>query len=332
MAHEVTQRADGRYEAAYAFEPAWHGNGTVVSHLMTSEEIIKEALLDWGVEQFPMYAHGFTEDGTPMQIEIPNQFANVRSDTKDFLGIVSDRYQVVENAKAFEFVDALHQDGIIKYDAAGSLRGGKIVWLLAHMPEEFQLTAEDKLEKYILFQTAHDGTRAVRVLPTSVRVVCMNTLTLATTDETKGLTIRHKGNIMDKLDEAKLAITEVNKRFESFHNIAQKLMEVPFDLQKLEAFANILVPDEPGKKNTRRIRQRESILAAFTDGPQNLPGVRGTAWAAFNAVTQHVDHNSSYHGKNNPETWRENRMDSLLMGANARFKQSALNLLVQAVA
>lgn len=337
MSHEITIRADGTAEAAYALKPAWHGLGTVIDHAMNSEEAIRLAQLNWDVEQCPVYAHKVNEDAAgnivPQYIEIPKQVANIRKDNGRVLGIVSERYALVQNQQAFDFTDGLHQDGIIKYEACGSLKGGQIVWLLARMPNEFQVAANDKLAQYILFSTAHDGTKAVNIRPVDIRVVCWNTWSAATGDE-KGLSIKHRGNIMERLDEARGIITKVQKKFDAHHAAAEKLVKVSFNVTRLQALVEILLPKENNLNDTRRQHLREAIMLAFTDGPQNLPEIRGTAWAAFNAVTQVIDHCPivSYKGKHNidPISMRESRMESLMMGSNARFKESAFNLVCNA--
>jgi phage/plasmid-like protein (TIGR03299 family) len=332
MSDFVTQRADGSREAAFNRKPPWWDRGYKCSdHAMTSEEIQKVAQIDWLVEQHPIFIHRVEEvDGKPITVhqQIPGQLANIRSDNQFHLGNVSEKYKVVQNKEAFDFVDQLHMDGIVKYESAGSLKGGKFVWMLAKMPQEFEVVAGDKLEQYILFTTAHDGSRAVRVMPTSVRVVCWNTLSLATANESKGLSIRHKGNIFDKLADAKKCIMTAKDKFNRFHEKAQRLTEVAFDIEQLEALTKLLIPREKGKNDTRRAKARASIMAAFTDDPQNIDGVRGTAWAAFNAITQHVDHESGYKGKNT-DAKAEARMESVLFGANARFKTNALKAVAE---
>jgi len=325
----VTERANGQREAAFAFKPPWWDVGfKVTDHAMTSEEIRQKALIDWLVEQHPVYVHRVDENHQVIHQQVDGQVANCRSDNNEILGIVSEKYKVVQNFEAFDFVDSLHMDGIIKYESAGSLKGGKFVWMLAKMPQEFEVVAGDKLEQYILFTTAHDGSRAVRVLPTSVRVVCWNTLSLATAKESKGLSIRHKGNIMDKLDDARKCIMTAQNKFDEFHQTARKLATAKFDIKQLKGMTELLFPREKGKNDTRRAKARASILSAFTDDPQNIDGVRGTAWAAFNAITQHVDHNSGYKGSNTAEK-AEAKMDSVLLGANSRLKTNALGIMSQ---
>ena len=332
MADNVTKRADGSREAAFHRHAPWWDQGYKCSDIaMNGEQMQKEAQIDWLVEQHQLYIHRVEEqpDGTKKVIhqQIPG-LANIRGDNFFHLGNVSEKYKVVQNCEAFDFVDALHQDGIIKYESAGSLKGGKFVWMLAKMPQEFEVVAGDKLEQYILFTTAHDGSRAVRVMPTSVRVVCQNTLSLATANESKGLSIRHKGNIFDKLADAKKCIMTSDAKFKKFHEDAQRLTTVTFDVEQLKAMTELLIPREKGKNDTRRAKARASILSNFTDDPQNIDGVRGTAWAAFNAITQHVDHNSGYKGSNTAAK-AEARMDSVLFGANARLKTNSLKAVMQ---
>ena len=117
-----------------------------------------------------------------------------------------------------------------------------------------------------------------------------------------------------------------NSKFNQFHEDAQKLTTVKFDIDQLKGMTELLFPREKGKNDTRRAKARASIMAAFTDDPQNIDGVRGTAWAAFNAITQHVDHHSGYKGSNTAEK-NEARMDSVLFGANSRLKATALKLM-----
>lgn len=328
MSHEITERADGTAEAAYAMVPAWHGLGTVVDHAMTSEEAIQLAHLDWEVEQYPLVARRARGEAI-LDIDVTGKVANVRTDCQRVLGLVSKQYTIVQNAEAFAFVDALHQDGIIKYESAGSLKGGRVVWLLARMPQEFEVAAGDRLQQFILFSTSHDGSQAVRCLPTSVRVVCWNTYSSATAGEPWGITIRHMGDLSARIDEARRAVMHVGRAFDDYHETAQRLTETTVDMERLEAYVNVLFPDEKGLNNWHRQHMRQAIIQAFSDGPQMVPSIRGTAWAAFNSVTQVVDHQSLYRarGTDGPA---ENRMISTVFGSNAALKRSALDLAVSA--
>jgi phage/plasmid-like protein (TIGR03299 family) len=221
MAHELSITKDGQAEAFFALTPAWHGLGTVVDDAPTSADAIRLAHLEWQVEQRPIYTDTAqqTLGGGPDKAKVAGWVANVRRDTGDVLGVVSDRYMPVQNAEAFGFCDGLLADGIIRYESAGAMRGGKVVWLLARMPERTDEVAEgDTLHRFILFTNTHDGSRAALVLPTSVRVVCMNTLRLALgRGRGTALKIRHTGEIGDKLEAARQAVGIVNTLFDARH-------------------------------------------------------------------------------------------------------------------
>ena len=153
----------------YVREKPWHGLGTEVSEAPASLDALVYAGLDWRVEQKEVY----TEDGTP----IPGYKVNVRSTDHAALGIVSDRYKVVQNEAAFQFTDDLLGEGVT-YETAGALQGGRKVWLLARMPQRYVI-AGDEITPYMVFMNSHDGSSGVKVAMTPIRVVCQNTLNLA---------------------------------------------------------------------------------------------------------------------------------------------------------
>ena len=153
----------------YVRNVPWHGLGTRVMEAPASSEALKLAGLDWKVLQEPVY----TENGELIR----GYKANVRDTDRKVLGVVTDRYKVVQNQDAFAFTDALLGQGV-RYETAGSLMGGKKVWLLAHMPREYIISGE-RISPYLVFSNTHDGSGAVKVAVTPIRVVCSNTLNLA---------------------------------------------------------------------------------------------------------------------------------------------------------
>lgn len=153
----------------YVREKPWHGLGTEVSEAPASLDALVYAGLDWRVEQEKVC----TEDGVP----IPGYKVNVRSTDHAPLGIVSDRYKVVQNEDDFQFTDDLLGEGVT-YETAGALQGGRKVWLLARMPQRYVI-AGDEITPYMVFMNSHDGSSGVKVAMTPIRVVCQNTLNLA---------------------------------------------------------------------------------------------------------------------------------------------------------
>lgn len=151
-------------------EKPWHGLGTIVKEAPDSGEALRLAGLDWEVVQSPI----FTNHG-----KVEGYKANVRNTDGQVLGVVTDRYRVVQNTEAFAFTDALLGEGV-HYETAGSLMGGRKVWLLARLPREF-IIAGERISPYLVFSNTHDGSGAVRVAVTPIRVCCNNTLNLALT-------------------------------------------------------------------------------------------------------------------------------------------------------
>jgi phage/plasmid-like protein (TIGR03299 family) len=164
MAHEIATTADGRAAMFYTGEPPWHGLGTRLDNPATAAEAITAAGLDFTVELTRLT----TIDGIP----VPQRVAVVRSDTQDVLGVVSPAYVPVQNRQAFGFLDAIAAEGGIRYHTAGALRRGERVWLLGKLPGEIRVKdSDDVTEKYLLLSNSHDGSSALRVYFTPVRVV-----------------------------------------------------------------------------------------------------------------------------------------------------------------
>ena len=153
MAHQISM-FDGVGEAAFALRPAWHGLGRTLDYVPDSEAMIEAAHLGWSVGARPLV----TCDGR----SVPGYFATVREDTGAVLGVVSDRYKVVQNRDAFDFLDSLLQDGVLRYESAGALKGGRVVWALARMPSDDEIAPGDVSRRYILFSTTHDGSGSVQ--------------------------------------------------------------------------------------------------------------------------------------------------------------------------
>ena len=182
----------------------WHYEETkdhvrLIQEAPNSREALVAAGLDWNVVSTPVYQ----ENG----LLIPGYKANVRDRDNMVLGIVSERYKVVQNAEAFEFTDSLVGDtefGEVRYETAGSLCNGKKVWLLAKMPTRKVL--DDDVDPYICFANSFDGSGAVQVCATPIRVVCANTMNLALNTAKRKWSTKHVGNMQSKLEEARMCL------------------------------------------------------------------------------------------------------------------------------
>ena len=187
-------------------ETPWHGLGRIIMDAPASREALELADLDWQVESRNIYS------GTGAMI--PGYRANVRSTDEAVLGVVSDRYRIVQNEEAFQFTDDLLGEGVT-YETAGSLQGGKKVWMLARLPRKY-LIAGDQVEPYLVIFNSHDGSSGVKVAMTPIRVVCQNTLNLALNTAKRSWTARHTENVLLRVQDARETLQlDSNKLYEN---------------------------------------------------------------------------------------------------------------------
>ena len=266
----------------YVRETPWHGLGTRVKEAPSSKDALIYAGLDWKVIQEPVY--------TESQELIEGYKANVRDSDRRVLGVVTDRYKVIQNEEAFAFTDALLGEGV-RYETAGSLQGGKKVWMLARMPHEYIITGE-RISPYLLFSNTHDGSGAIKVALTPIRVVCNNTLNLALSTAKRSWSMIHAGDIQGKLQEAKDTLLLADRYMDSlgkeFENLRMKSMT---DKQVMEYIEVLLPVEEDGTmKQKRNIEHlREDLKMRYFDAP-DLQDVGKNAYRFINAVSDFATH------------------------------------------
>lgn len=266
----------------YTREKPWHGLGTRVEEAPTSKEALELAGLNWKVLQKPIY----TSSGELIE----GYKANVRNTDQNVLGIVTDRYKVVQNDEAFKFTDNLLGAGV-RYETAGSLQDGKRIWLLAKLPHEYIIGGE-QISPYLVFTNTHDGSGAIKVAVTPVRVVCSNTLNLALTTAKRSWSAVHTGNINVKMDEARETLQLANKYMsclgKEFNNLQQKKISE----RKVLEFIEELIPEPENasfqqKRNVARLR--EDMKRRYFDAP-DLKDLGNTAYRFVNAVSDFATH------------------------------------------
>lgn len=262
-----------------AREVPWHGLGTQVSDVLTAAEAITTGGLDWRVDMRPI----FTLADDDRKVLIPEKMAVVRDTDKSVLGVVGKNYVPFQNVEAFEFFDNLVDSGEAKYETAGSLRDGRWVWLTAKVPSHIEIGGIDPVEMYLLLSTSHDGTKSIQVSVTPVRVVCMNTLNLALSTATRRWSVRHLSNAANRLQEARDTIGLTFTYMDTFQMEAEALLSQKFSDREMSSMLDELLPDLP-----RTDQVKEIIVATFKESP-TLETVRGTKWAALNAVGEYYD-------------------------------------------
>lgn len=258
----------------------WHGLGTAVAEAPTSADALRLAGLDWDVVQKPVSADG---------IEIPGYYANVRSSDNRALGIVSNRYKIVQNKDAFAFTDALLGEGVT-YETAGSLKNGKTIWLLGKMEGSHILG--DAVEPYLCFTNSHDGSGAVNVCMTPVRVVCNNTLNLALNTASRRWSTRHIGDISSKMEEAKNTLAMANNYMKYLDEEADKLANQKITDSEIEAILEEIFPiddeHDTDRKKTNMLEARNQIMICYMS--PDIQKFLGTKYGFVNAVADWCDH------------------------------------------
>jgi len=279
----------------------WHGLGTKVDEAPTSADALRLAGLDWTVDQKNIQLCGGAK--------IQNYKANVRSSDGQVLGIVSDRYKIVQNNEAFEFTDSII-GGDVRYETAGSLNGGKKIWLLAKLPETE--IAGDKTEPYMCFSNTHDGSGAIRVCMTPVRVVCSNTLNLALDTAKRAWSVRHTGDLQSKMHEARICLQMANAYMGELAKEADRLANTTVTRAQLDQILDELFPiDESSsqreKKNVKKLKD-EFMVCYFAP---DILKFRGTAWGAVNAMSDMISHNAP---RRKTANYRENNWGRIMDG------------------
>lgn len=285
-------------------EKPWHGLGIMVEESPTSADAIKLAGLDWTVEGKPV----FTESG----IQIPGYVANTRSSDDSILGIVSERYKVVQNIDAFEFTDSLVESDDVRYETAGSLKNGKVIWLLAKMPNTKVL--DDEFEPYVCFANSHDGSAAIKVCCTPIRVVCANTLNLALTTAKRSWSTKHMGDIQSKLSEARYTLGLANEYMTNLKAEAENLAAQKITNEEINKYFDILFPITPetSKRRIRNIQEfKENYFRCYNMA--DIANYKGTKWGAINAMTDLVDHVAP---SRMTDTYQENNWYNIMNGHN----------------
>lgn len=264
-------------------EKPWHGLGTIVAEAPDSKTALEISGLDWNVIQKDIT----TADSNGI---IPGFKANVRDSDDSVLGIVTDRYKVVQNSEAFAFTDALLGEGV-RYETAGSLQGGRKVWMLAQLPHQYIINGEE-ITPFIVFMNSHDGSGAIKVAMTPVRVVCSNTLNLALATAKRCWSCNHTGDIDGKMDEARDTLLYAGRYMAEFGKSFDRLNQMKLTDSRVMDFINELIPENDGASFQQRrniLKLREDMKCRYFDAP-DLQGVGKNAYRFVNAVSDFATH------------------------------------------
>lgn len=295
----------------YLREKPWHGLGTRVEEALTSADALRIAGLDWEIQGKPVY----DENGKP----IPGYVANTRNTDGSVMGIVSNRYSAIQNGAAFEFTDSLVGEGIT-YETAGSLKGGRKIWLLGRMPERYILG--DKVEPYICFTNTHDGSGAVRACMTPIRVVCNNTLNMALQGAQRAWSTPHRGNIQMRLEEARQTLQLADQYMTRLDEEADRLANEKLTEGEVEHILDTMyaLPETATERQKKTAEDAKSEIVVCMLRP-DIAQFLGTKWGFLNAVADHVGHTAPVRQTRNYEA---NRWEAIITGHPILDKAFAL--------
>jgi len=282
----------------------WHGIGAILKGVPNSEEAIKAAKLEWMVEQVPVYSHKNWAE------PIPNFVANVRSDTNEVLGIVSDRYCVAQNKAVFDFADTLINSNKVKctFETAGSLFNGRRVFMLVNMPKG-RIVGDD-YQPYLCLSNAHDGSACLQVFLTGIRVVCNNTLTAALNTAKRKISIRHLSLMEQRKDEAVKTMGMASKYFHDLEKFASELAGKKVNIGKVldKLFP---VSSEMSSRQVKTNHETKDFIKKLFKKKDDLQNLKGTAWGAYSAI---ADYRSNAEPKRKTSTFADAKMARFIDG------------------
>jgi phage/plasmid-like protein (TIGR03299 family) len=307
MAHEL-ESVNGQTAFASLRQPAWHGLGTVFQEEVNTNEMLKLAHLDnWDVRlEDVAIPENFESDKSYSFVTRTNPFDRTKNDV---LGVVGERYVPLQNEDLFSFGDNL-LDGGGRWETAGSIKGGRVVFGSIALTDEIVLDPNgiaDKIDNYLLINTSHDGSIAIQASITPVRVVCANTLNLALSsfkgkkDVKQTFKIRHTQTAEGKIAVAREALGLAHKYIDEFSTIANEMIQKEITKAQFDKIVELAYPAPKGedkKGSFKKYNGKIDLLQSIYVGDYNNT-ISGTAWGAFNALTERLDWYRNSRGGNN---------------------------------
>lgn len=322
MAHLIEQMA-------YVGATPWHGLGSALSPNQPLEIWQREAGMNWQIQDSPVHFKADAIGHLGSIHSFPEQKVLYRSDTKAPLSVVSHRYQVVQPREVLEFYRDLTEVSGYELETAGVLKGGRKFWALARTGQAMALKGNDQVSGYLLLATSCDGTLATTATPTTVRVVCNNTLSISLSGATHAIKVPHRTRFDPQTVKKQLgvAVSQWDEFMYRMRTLSERKVQ---SKEALGFFMNVLcdinahAPIPKVLPNKRAMENVQSLYEGKGRGA-DLVSARGTAWGLLNAVTQYVDHERRARSS-------EYRMDSAWFGQGAVIKQKALDAALQLVA
>ena len=310
MAHEISSMA-------FTGKTPWHGLGNQLTEQQPIHIWLKEAGMDWSIQQSDVL---FNADSSVLHIRSHSDAKVLyRSDSLEPLSVVSNRYKVVQPHEVLNFYKDLVSVGGFELETAGVLKGGRKLWALAKTGQEAKIKGNDRIKAYLLLATSCDGTLCTTAQFTSVRVVCNNTLQMATRDSNGAVKVPHSTKFDPSQVKEALGIGFAN--WESFMTNLKQLSQRTVSPQEADSFIRaVLNEPELTEENVQGSKMFQTVNALYQGKGMGseLSSASGTAWGLVNAMTEYVDHHRRARNQ-------DNRLDSAWFGQGALLKQKTFN-------
>jgi len=319
MPHELAYTSSGEAMMMFVGKKPWHGLGVELDYLVDGQTAVRLAGCDYTVETQPMYRW----DGADY-LAYPNRFAIVRSDTNQEFDIVSHQYEILQNTDAAEFFNEVWGQGEPVIETCGALKDGRTFWMLARQPETYEPVKNDPIAKYILLSSSHDRTQSLEMATTNIRTVCSNTHRFALANAEYRIKIRHTSSIHERAVQAREALNLSNSYNALMMEGVDRLVRTPMRASEMGGFASAYLNLNPKVANKDRHLYSQEAMECLTSlfevgRGQDIPGVRGTAYAALNAATEYLD----YHKRVSlPDMGAEPELQQTLKAQGTRLHRS----------
>jgi phage/plasmid-like protein (TIGR03299 family) len=311
-------------------DAAFHGIGVDLTGIRDVREALGHAGLAWKVESRPTYVRDPYTGGFQ---ELENARALVREDGVVLGERVSPRYKPIQNEAVFDSLQTALDGGLIALESAGSMQGGKRIYVLARGTQEIKVRGVDQVNEFHLFTFGHSGDCAMYAIPSAYRIACANAISAAVARAKKTpnqgfFSIPHVGDVSRKISGVVNAISRGQKKFREFMDVMDLFAGLQVNVREMGAFVRYLFPRNEEERQAdalpsrRTAEKRDTILELFErgDGANGHDEVRGTAWQAFNAVTEHANHAA----RGLSQEKREKALISLYEGVNAALARRAM--------
>lgn len=330
MAHQIEMYGQNAAFASARLD-AWHRLGIVTDSAMNAREALEAAnLANWNVRKEALQV-ACEDGGRPLDVD--SAFATVRTSPwtqkPEVLGTIGKLYRPIQNEEHCELLDTLVDESGAHFETAGSLRGGREVFLTMKLPEHLRVGGVDDLDMYIAALNSHDGSGSFRFLVTPVRIVCANTQSMAISAARSTFSVRHTSNAEGRIEHARQALDLTFKYQDGFQQEADRMINQQMNDEQFNKMIRQLfnepAPDAPSSAHHRYNDLLDRLNWLFWEAETNV-AIRGTSWAGYQAVVEYIDH----YKPSKANQWFSDvalaRAQSSLSSAATSLKQKAYEL------